>query len=120
MENRRYERVRELLKRQLSEILLRELPVSEAGLVTVNEVVLAGDLRTATVYLGMFGPPEQQRHCMNFLTRHRGRIQSMLAGSVILKYTPTLRFVVDNSVERGNRVLQIIEEIEKSQPQEPT
>lgn len=119
MHNRRYERVCELLKRQLSEILLRELPMDEAGLVTVNEVALAGDLRTATVYLGILGSPAQQRTCIHFLAQHRGRIQNMVAGSVILKYTPALRFVTDHSVERGNRVLQIIEEIERTLPEEP-
>lgn len=118
MQSRRHERVRELLKRQLSQILLHELPMSEAGLVTVNEVVVSGDLKAATVYLGVLGSPEQRRRCMDFLTRHRARIQSMLAGSVFLKYTPTLRFVADDSVERGNRVLQILEEIEKSQSEQ--
>ena len=120
MQNRRFQRVSELLKRQLSEILLRELPMTKAGMVTVNEVALAGDLRTAIVYLGILGSPDQQRACIDFLAKHRTRIQNMVAGAVILKYTPMLRFVTDDSVERGNRVLRILEELEGAQPPEPT
>jgi ribosome-binding factor A len=44
------------------------------------------------------------------------RIQGLMAKSVVLKYTPTLKFVVDDSIVRGNRVLQIIEELEKESP----
>ena len=61
MQSRRHERVRELIKRELSSILLREFPVSEAGLLTVNEVALAGDLQSAVVYVGVVGSPEQRR-----------------------------------------------------------
>ena len=51
------------------------------------------------------------------LFRHRRkRIQGLVARDVILKYTPTLKFIVDDSVVRGNRVLQIIDELEKSNP----
>ncbi len=120
MHNRRHERVRELLKRQLSEILLRELPATESGLITVNDVALAGDLRTATVYVGILGSPEQRQQGLALLAQYRKRIQSLIGGAVILKYTPALRFVADDSVERGNRVLQILGEIEKTQPSEHT
>jgi ribosome-binding factor A len=48
------------------------------------------------------------------LTDHRVRIQNLVARSVVLKYTPTLKFVFDDSIVRGNRVLQIIDELEKS------
>jgi ribosome-binding factor A len=119
MQNRRYERVRELLKRQLSEILLREFPVAETGLMTVNDVDLSGDLRVATVYVGIVGTADQQRVGLARLTQHRKRIQGMMGGAVVLKYTPELRFVVDDSVARGNRVLQIIEDLEQSPPADP-
>jgi ribosome-binding factor A len=53
------------------------------------------------------------------LNDHRARIQSLVAKTVVLKYTPKLKFVVDESVDRGNRVLRIIEELEKTLPPEP-
>jgi ribosome-binding factor A len=50
------------------------------------------------------------------LRDHRARLQALIARSVILKYTPQLRFVVDDSVARGNRVLEIIDELERESP----
>jgi ribosome-binding factor A len=51
------------------------------------------------------------------LLRYRARIQHLVARAVVLKYTPVLRFVMDESIVRGNRVLQIIEELEKTSPE---
>ena len=107
-------RVRELLKREIGEVIRREFPVSEAGLVTVNDVDVSGDLHSAAVFISILGNAEQQKRGLGLLARHRKRIQAQLGRSVILKYTPRLRFIMDDSVQRGNRVLQIIDELEKS------
>jgi len=119
MPSHRLQRVRELLKRAIGEVLHREFPVSEAGLVSVNDVDVTGDLKSATVFLSILGTPEQQKRGLALITQHRIRIQGLVGRAVVLKYTPTLRFVIDDSVVRGNRVLQIIEELEKSQPMKP-
>ena len=116
MSSHRLLRVRELLKREIGEAIRREIPVDQAGLVTVNEVELAGDLRLATVFIGILGNAEQQRTGLSLLHKNRGRIQGLVAKSVILKYTPRLRFVMDDSVIRGNRVLDIIAELEQASP----
>src|SRR5881628_3657576 len=113
MGSHRIQRVRELLKREIGEAIRREIPVSQAGLVTVNDVDVAGDLRVATVFIGILGNPEQQRTGLSLLRKNRSRLQGLVAKSVILKYTPQLRFVVDDSVVRGNRVLAILNELEK-------
>jgi ribosome-binding factor A len=101
------------LKREIGEAIRRELPVEKAGLVTVNDVEVAGDLKQATVFVSILGNPEQQKTGLLLLQKNRARLQGLLAKAVILKYTPVLRFMVDDSVARGNRVLQIIEELEK-------
>src|SRR3989454_11857415 len=114
MASLRMQRVRELLKREIGEAIRREFQVSEAGLVTVNDVDVAGDLHSALVFISILGTPEQQKRGFSLLTRHRKRIQGLVARAVVLKYTPTLKFQMDDSVVRGNRVLQIIEELEKA------
>jgi len=116
MPNVRHERVRELLKRALGEAVRREFNVDEVGLITVNDVDLAGDLKSAVVYVSILGSASQQKHALTILEQHRIRIQAMMAKSVVLKYTPTLRFVADDSILRGNRVLQILDELEKTVP----
>ena len=109
-------RVRELLKREIGEVIRREFPVSDAGLITVNEVDVAGDLHSALVFVSILGNEDQKKRGFELLTRHRKRIQGLVGRAVVLKYTPTLKFLIDDSVVRGNRVLQIIEELEKTAP----
>ncbi|MCI0535044.1 MAG: 30S ribosome-binding factor RbfA [Verrucomicrobiales bacterium] len=110
----RVERVRELLKRELGEIIRRELPLSEAGLITVNDVDISNDLQIATVYVGVVGTAQQRKNALSLLEESRKRLQGLVGRAVVLKYTPQLRFELDDSVERGNRVLKIIEELEDS------
>ncbi len=114
MSNLRHERVRELLKREIGEAIRREFHVNEVGLITVNDVDLGGDLRTAVVFISILGNADQQKRGVNVLNDNRIRIQGIIGKAVILKYTPTLKFVTDDSILRGNRVLQIMEELEKN------
>jgi len=116
MPSLRLQRVRELLKREIGEVIRREFQVSEAGLITVNDVDVAGDLHSALVFISILGSAEQQRRGFALLGRHRKRIQGLLGRAIILKYTPRLRFLMDDSIARGNRVLGIIEELEKTLP----
>jgi ribosome-binding factor A len=114
MSSLRLERVRELLKRQLGEVIRRELPLNEAGVITVNEVSVSNDLHLATVYVGIVGSDEQRTQSMARLQQERKKIQGLVGRAVVLKYTPHLRFVLDESISRGNRVLRILDEIEGS------
>ena len=118
MASLRLQRVRELLKREIGETIRREFPVSEAGLVTVNDVDVAGDLHSAVVFISILGSPDQQKRGLALLTHHRKRIQGLVGRAVVLKYTPTLKFLMDDSVVRGNRVLAILDELEKTLPAE--
>lgn len=114
MPSLRLQRVRELLKREIGEAIRREFEVSEAGLITVNDVDVTGDLHSAVVYISIFGNADQQKRGMNLLTHHRKRIQGLVGRAVVLKYTPTLKFKIDDSIVRGNKVLQIIDELDKA------
>lgn len=116
MQSLRHQRVRELLKREIGEVIRRELPLSEVGLITVNDVGVASDLHSATVFIGVIGTAEQKKNALGLLQRERKRIQSLVGNNVVLKYTPQLRFLVDDSIERGNKVLEIIEGLEKDMP----
>jgi ribosome-binding factor A len=110
----RVERVRELMKRELSEIIRREIPLSEVGLITVNDVEVSKDLQNATVYVGVVGTERQRQDALVRLGHSRKQLQASVGRAVVLKYTPLLRFVLDDSIQRGNRVLQILEELEGS------
>ncbi|MBC8003356.1 MAG: 30S ribosome-binding factor RbfA [Opitutaceae bacterium] len=115
----RIQRVQELLKREIGEIIRRLLPVSVVGVITVNDVIATGDLKLATVYVGVLGGPDEKKRALRLLQEQRKTIQGEVGRQVVLRFTPQLRFVVDESIERGNRVLQILEELEPPAPPSP-
>jgi ribosome-binding factor A len=112
----RQERVRELLKRQIGETLRREYSVEEVGVITVNEVGVSNDLHSATVYVGIVGSEAQRKKALDVLQKDRKRLQGIVGHAIILKYTPQLKFVADESAVKATRVLAIIDEIEKEHP----
>jgi len=120
MPNLRLERVRELLKRAIGEAIRREFNVSDVGLISVNDVDCAGDLKTATVFVSILGNADQQKRGLAKLTDQRTRIQELMAKAIVLKYTPVLKFVTDDSLVRGNRVMQILDDLDKTSPLPPS
>lgn len=114
MPSRRHQRVRELLKRTISEILRREASIDEFGLITVNDVGVASDLHSARVFVGIVGNAEQQKKGAAYLKKERKRLQMLVGQEVVLKYTPHIEFEVVDSISQGNRVIAIIEELEDS------
>ena len=116
MQSLRHHRVRELLKREVGAVLRREIPADEAGLITVSDVGLAGDLKSATIYLGVIGGTAQQKKALALVNEHRPHLQRLVGRAVVLKYTPKLHFELDASLERGNRVLEILDDIERTAP----
>ena len=108
--NHRLERVSEALKRELGAIILRELDFGDV-LVTVSGVKVAADLKQAQVYVSALGVPWQQQAVLEKLERARGHLQAEVAKRVALRYTPHLHFQIDEAIERGSRVLDIINEL---------
>lgn len=111
----RMQRVRELLKRTLGEVVRRHYPPGELGLMTVNDVDVSPDLTLATVYIGVVGNEDQKKRALNRIGNDRKMVQQEMAKQISLKNTPVLRFRLDESVERGNRVIEILEDLEKEE-----
>ncbi len=116
MQSLRLQRVQELLKREIGEAIRRELPVSEVGIITVNDVSVSSNLHSATVYVGFIGTDDQRKRAISKLQQERKRLTGIVGHAVVLKYTPQLRFVMDKNAERASRVLQIIEQLDHSTP----
>ena len=112
-QNRRHDRVRELVKRAVGEVIRRTFPVQEVGVVSVTDVSMSNDLRSAVIFLSVFGDKEQKSKVFHTICEKTKMIQMQLAQEVILKYAPQIRFQLDESIDRGNRVLEILEAMEK-------
>jgi ribosome-binding factor A len=109
----RLERVNEVVKRELSELITRELSFGPAVLVTIPAVDISPDLKNCNVYVSVIGAEYQKSDVIAELEEHRTTLQRELSKRVVLKYTPHLHFKLDNSIERGSRVLEIIQDLEE-------
>jgi ribosome-binding factor A len=108
--SQRLDRINELLRREISACIEKHFEFPEV-LVTVHDVETAVDLKNATVFIGVIGSPEQARAVLNRLNGKRGFIQGTVMKRVVLRSTPLLHFKVDDSVERGVRLLNLLDEI---------
>ncbi|HKP93952.1 MAG TPA: 30S ribosome-binding factor RbfA [Chthoniobacterales bacterium] len=108
-------RVNELLKRELSSIITREINF-DGALVTLNQVDVTPDLKHAHAYVSVLGKKDQAPAMAN-LEEHRVLLQTALARAVTLKYTPQIVFHLDDSIERGARVFEILQQIETPEEQ---
>jgi ribosome-binding factor A len=104
-------RVNELVKRELSAIIARELNF-ESVLVSINAVDVTPDLKSAHVFVSILGAATGAS-VIDKLEAHRPALQAELSRHVVLKYTPHLVFHLDDSIERGARVLDILQDLEK-------
>ena len=103
-------RVNELVKRELSTIITRDMKFENA-LVTVNDVDVTPDLKSAHVFVSVLGKGSATAVIAQ-LDANRAILQAEMSKHVILKYTPHLVFHLDESIERGARVFQILQEIQ--------
>lgn len=110
MAKHRLLRVNELVRRQLSIIITRDMRFEDA-LVTINQVDVTPDLKNAHVFVSVLGKGSA-KSVIAQLDANRVVLQAEMAKDVVLKYTPHLTFHLDDSIERGDRVFKILREIE--------
>jgi len=106
----RLRRVAEVIKRELGVILQRRTNFEEV-LVSIREVDITPDLRQAHIYMSAIGNDKQKEAAIAELEQKRSLFQQELAKRVILKYTPILHFKLDESIERGTRVIQLMDDL---------
>ncbi len=110
MAKHRLLRVNELVRRQLSIIITRDMRFEDV-LVTINQVDVTPDLKNAHVFVSVLGKGSA-KGVIAQLDANRVVLQAEMAKDVVLKYTPHLTFHLDDSIERGDRVFKILREIE--------
>ncbi|MEM6910084.1 MAG: 30S ribosome-binding factor RbfA [Verrucomicrobiota bacterium] len=117
--SRRLIRVQELLKREISAVISKEF-VFDDVLVTINGIEITPDLKEAKVFVGAVGNPRFQEQAVEKLNAKHGLIQSRVSKRVHLRNTPVLRFILDHAVERGVRILNLIDSLDElpTAPQE--
>jgi ribosome-binding factor A len=108
----RLKRVNELLRRELGRVFEQLVNPEASSLVTVTDVKVAPDLRDALVFVSVYGTEEDGEALLSLLAKRRVPIQREIARNVVLKYTPRLRFKLDQSAAQADRVMAILEDLQ--------
>jgi ribosome-binding factor A len=109
--NNRLDRVNEELKREIGNIINNELKNSNiTGLISVTKVKISPDLKHAKVYVSMINS-KSVKNTLAGLKRASGYIRSMIAQRINLRVTPELVFILDDSMEYGEKIDNILKEI---------
>lgn len=116
MKHHRLARVREVIREVASETILFELKDPRVRGVTVTRADVSGDLQHAKVYVSIMGSPSEQTLCLHGLRHAAGYIQSKLADRLQTRFTPTLRFEIDQGVKNSIEVSRLIGEALKQSP----
>lgn len=108
--SQRVQRVSELVKRELSAVLERHYRMTDA-ILTVHEVVATPDLKQCFAYVGVIGTGRDPEALIEKLNKERGSIQKEVHKRVVMKHSPQIFFRLDQSVERGVRILNAIDNL---------
>ena len=111
--NRKQEEISELLRREISSIVLRELRDPRIKFVTITRVEVASDYRSAKVYVTVRGPEAGLNRTLEALTHAKGHIQGLVADRIKLRHTPVLAFLEDRELLTALRVNRLIDEVRK-------
>jgi ribosome-binding factor A len=117
MSSRRTVRVCEAVRMELANLMQRERAL-EGIILTISSVDVTPDLKNAHVYLSALEHSLSPDAILTILNRRRYDWQSWIARRLQLKYTPKLFFRFDPSLERGDRVMQILNELEGQIPKD--
>lgn len=107
------ERLDMILQREISSILQFELKNPRLGFVTITDVQCTNDLSQAKVYVTFLGKQERNEAGMKILQQSKGFIRSTLAKRITIRKVPDLIFVQDTSLQEGNKIENILKELDK-------
>lgn len=106
-------RVAHHIQEELGRILARGLKDPRVGFVTITGVELSPDLRHGKVYYSVLGSEEEKRQTAEGLQAATGYLKREVAKALSLRYVPELRFLYDDSAERGARIEELLREVRR-------
>jgi len=112
----RNERVRKTLMKEIADILQREIRDSRiSGVVSIMDVEVSQDNSYAKVFYSVFGNEEQKQKTKEALEQNTAKIRYEVGKRIRLRLTPELRFIFDDSMERGTKITELINKISRGE-----
>ena len=110
--SRRQRQINHTIRREVGELLSRTVNDPRIkGIISVTEVDISPDLTQARVFISSMGTEEEKAEVIEGLTAASGFLRRELGGRLRMRYTPALTFERDDSIERGEHLLQLIEQV---------
>ena len=111
----RMERVQELMKQEISKIILEDVKDPRIGFVTVTRVHVTNDLRSARVFVSLMGSDEQMADCWRGLNRSLGFIRREVGRRVRLRYTPELSLEIDDTMAYSAHIQELLLRVQREE-----
>ncbi len=108
----RTERIAEAIKKEVSDLLMREIRDPRIGFASITDVEVSGDLRLVKIFISVLGDEQQKNDTMAGLESAKGLIRSTIGKRVQLRYTPEVVLKLDESIARGARINAILKEVD--------
>lgn len=108
---KRSQRVSDLLRKEIADIIVYRLKDPRIGFITVTGVDVTGDIKMARVYVSVF-QAEERKTTLEILNSAKSFIRSELSRRLRMKFIPSIEFRLDTSIEYGNRIESLLKEIE--------
>ena len=110
--SRRIDRINELLRQEISQLLARQIKDPRLhGVITITQVDVSNDLRNARVFLSVMGDSTAKQSALEGVQSAAAFIRRELRGRLTLRYTPFLSFALDDSLDQGNQILRLMDTI---------
>lgn len=111
--SRRVSRVASLIQQEVSSMLLNDIKDDRvgAGMVSVTDVDVSGDLQHAKIYVSIYGSDEARAETMAGLKSATGYVRRELGHRIRLRRTPEVVFIEDRGLERGDRMLALLNQL---------
>ena len=107
----RQDQLGEVIAEELSDLIRTRMKDPRIGFASVTNVEVSADLRHAKVFISVMGSPEDQHATIRTLDHANGFLRHELAQRLTIRYTPEIAFRLDESIERGARVLELMRQV---------
>lgn len=113
--SRRVEKVSSLIKREVSQMLINGIKDDRvgAGMISVTHVDVSNDLQHATIFVSIYGTNIAKQETMEGLEASTPFVRRELGQRIRLRRTPEIRFIEDHSLEKGDQLINLINEINR-------
>lgn len=114
--NSRGDRIRKALMKELSDIIQHKIKDPRiTGLISVTDVELSPDYKYAKAYISIFGADEAKEEVMEAIEDSTSFIRGEIGRRIRMRFTPELKFILDESLEKGRRIVDLIDKISRGE-----